>query len=239
MTMLKTERRKIILERLEEVLKPLGYECEMESGNAIYMRFDKDSCDYFFLDFTTFFVTMRYLGHGLIEIESSMSEIIENRELSSFNNKSSIRTTFTDPTFSSRGGDFAAGDDFSMKAKRWCGLDTPESVHLYCDWLTNYFTHEYPMIVEHYSYLPNILQKMNELDAKKIAWGNIVSEGILCGGFPYLCGLLISKLCNDPLFEQRYEHWEKSFLVDEYERYFPNYDRFRSIIAQLKPRYNV
>ena len=237
--MLKTERRKIILERLEEVLKPLGYECEMESGNAIYMRFDKDSCDYFFLDFTTFFVTMRYLGHGLIEIESSMSEIIENRELSSFNNKSSIRTTFTDPTFSSRGGDFAAGDDFSMKAKSWCGLDTPEIVHLYCDWLTNYFTHEYPMIVEHYSYLPNILQKMNELDAKKIAWGNIVSEGILCGGFPYLCGLLISKLCNDPLFEQRYEHWEKSFLVDEYERYFPNYDRFRSIIAQLKPRYNV
>ena len=49
--MLKAERRKIILERLEEVLKPLGYECEMESGNAIYMRFDKDSCDYFFFRF--------------------------------------------------------------------------------------------------------------------------------------------------------------------------------------------
>jgi len=46
--MLKTERRKIILERLEEVLKPLGYEREMLSGNAIYRRFDKDSCDYFF-----------------------------------------------------------------------------------------------------------------------------------------------------------------------------------------------
>jgi len=182
---------------------------------------------------------MRYLGHGLIEIESSMSEIIENRELTSFNNKSSIRTTFTDPTFSDGGGDFADGDDFSMKAKSWCGLDTPEIVHLYCDWLTNYFTHEYPMIVEHYSYLPNILEKMNELDAKNIRWNNTVSEGILCCIFPYLCGLLISKLCNDPLFEQRYEHWEKSFLVDEYERYFPNYDRFRSIITQLKPRYNV
>ena len=236
--MLKTERRKIILERLEEVLKPLGYEREMLSGNAIYRRFDKDSCDYFFLDFTTFFVTMRYLGHGLIEIESLLSEIDDNSKLLSFSDTRIIRTTFTDPTFSG-GGDFADGDDFSMKAKSWCGLDTPEIVHLYCDWLTNYFTHEYPMIVEHYSYLPNILQKMNELDAKKIAWGNIVSEGILCGGFPYLCGLLISKLCNDPLFEQRYEHWEKSFLVDEYERYFPNYDRFRSIIAQLKPRYNV
>ena len=236
--MLKTERRKIILERLDEVLKPLGYERKMASGNAIYRRFEKDTCDGFFLDFTTFFVTMRYLGHGLIEIASLLSEIDDNSELLSFSDKSSIRTTFTDPTFRG-GGDFADGDDFSMKAKSWCGLDTPEIVHLYCDWLTNYFTHEYPMIVEHYSYLPNILQKMNELDAKKIAWGNIVSEGILCGGFPYLCGLLISKLCNDPLFEQRYEHWEKSFLVDEYERYFPNYDRFRSIIAQLKPRYNV
>ena len=53
--MLKTERRKIILERLDEVLKPLGYEREMASGNAIYRRFEKDSCDYFFLDFTTFF----------------------------------------------------------------------------------------------------------------------------------------------------------------------------------------
>ena len=236
--MLKTERRKIILERLEEVLKPLGYEREMLSGDAIYRRFDKDSCDYFFLDFTTSFVDLRYLGHGLIEIESLLSEIDDNSKLLSFSDTRIIRTTFTDPTFSG-GGDFAAGDDFSMKAKSWCGLDTPEIVHLYCDWLTNYFTHEYPMIVEHYSYLPNILEKMNELDAKNIRWNNTVSEGILCCIFPYLCGLLISKLCNDPLFEQRYEHWEKSFLVDEYERYFPNYDRFRSIIAQLKPRYNV
>ena len=236
--MLKTERRKIILERLDEVLKPLGYEREMASGNAIYRRFEKDTCDGFFLDFTTFFVTMRYLGHGLIEIASLLSEIDDNSELLSFSETRKMRKTFTDPTFSG-GGDFADGDDFSMKAKSWCGLDTPEIVHLYCDWLTNYFTHEYPMIVEHYSYLPNILQKMNELDAKKIAWGNIVSEGILCGGFPYLCGLLISKLCNDPLFEQRYEHWEKCFLVDEYEMYFPSFDRFRSIIAQLKPRYNV
>ena len=55
--MLKTERRKIILERLEEVLKPLGYECEMESGNAIYMRFDKDSCDYFFRFYDFFLLT--------------------------------------------------------------------------------------------------------------------------------------------------------------------------------------
>ncbi|MFC2325041.1 MAG: hypothetical protein ACFNLL_06210 [Bacteroides sp.] len=236
--MLKTERRKIILERLEEVLKPLGYEREISQGNVTYRRFEKDTCDGFFLDFTTSFVTMRYLGHGLIEIASLLSEIDDNSELLSFSDTRKMRKTFTDPTFSG-GGDFADGDDFSMKAKSWCGLDTPEIVHLYCDWLTNYFTREYPMIVEHYSYLPNILQKMNELDAKKIAWGNTVSEGILCCGFPYLCGLLISKLCNDPLFEQRYEHWEKSFLVDEYERYFPNYDRFRSIIAQLKPRYNV
>ena len=236
--MLKTERRKIILERLEEVLKPLGYEREMLSGNAIYRRFDKDSCDYFFLDFTTSFVDLRYLGHGLIEIESLLSEIDDNSKLLSFSDTRIIRTTFTDPTFSG-GGDFADGDDFSMKAKSWCGLDTPEIVHLYCDWLTNYFTHEYPMIVEHYSYLPNILQKMNELDAKNIHWGNTESEGILYCIFPDLCGLLISKLCNDPLFEQRYEHWEKCFLVDEYEMYFPSFDRFRSIIAQLKPRYNV
>ena len=236
--MLKTERRKIILERLEEVLKPLGYEREMLSGNAIYRRFDKDSCDYFFLDFTTSFVDLYYLGHGLIEIESLLSEIDDNSELLSFSDARIIRTTFTDPTFSG-GGDFADGDDFSMKAKSWCGLDTPESVHLYCDWLTNYFTHEYPIIVEHYSYLPNILQKMNELDAKNIRWDNTESEGILCCVFPDLCGLLISKLCNDPLFEQRYEHWEKCFLVDEYEMYFPSFDRFRSIIAQLKPRYHV
>ena len=236
--MLKTERRKIILERLDEVLKPLGYEREMASGNAIYRRFEKDTCDGFFLDFTTFFVTMRYLGHGLIEIASLLSEIDDNSELLSFSETRKMRKTFTDPTFSG-GGDFADGDDFSMKAKSWCGLDTPESVHLYCDWLTNYFTHEYPIIVEHYSYLPNILQKMNELDAKNIRWDNTESEGILCCVFPDLCGLLISKLCNDPLFEQRYEHWEKCFLVDEYEMYFPSFDRFRSIIAQLKPRYNV
>ena len=237
--MLKTERRKIILERLEEVLKPLGYEREISFGNVTYRRFDKDSCDYFFLDFTTFFVDLRYLGHGLIEIESSMSEIIENRELTSFNNKSSIRTTFTDPTFSDGGGDFADGDDFSMKAKSWCGLDTPESVHLYCDWLTNYFTHEYPMIVEHYSYLPNILQKMNELDAKKIAWGNIVSEGILCGGFPDLCGLLISKLCNDPFYEEKFNFWAEDYAKDENEKWLQCFERFCSIIEHVEPRYNV
>ena len=71
--MLKTERRKIILERLDEVLKPLGYERKMASGNAIYRRFEKDTCDGFFLDFTTFFchnaISRSWLDRNSVVIE--------------------------------------------------------------------------------------------------------------------------------------------------------------------------
>lgn len=167
---LKTERRKIILERRDDVLKPKGYEREISQGDVTYTRFDENTCDGFFLDFTSAFVTLRYLGHGMIEVESIMSEITDEQRLLSYNEKSYLPTTFTDPTFT-RVGDAKAGDDFSIKAKAWCGLESVEIVQRYCDWLTNYFVHEYPNIVAHYSYLPNILQKMNELESKNIDWG--------------------------------------------------------------------
>ena len=75
--------------------------------------------------------------------------------------------------------------------------------------------------VEACLYLPNIVRKMDELTSKNIYWmsGGDISEMSIVGRYDcFFRGLIISKLCNDPLFEDKVKFVEADIVETEREK---------------------
>ena len=68
-----------------------------------------------------------------------------------------------------------------MKLGNWLGIDSPEAVNAYLDWYIGYLLGEGQEFLDYYSYLPNVLKKMDELDKTNTFWGED-EVGILSWG---------------------------------------------------------
>lgn len=103
-----------------------------------------------------------------------------------------------------------------------------------------YINEEGVRFVEHYSYLPNILKRMDELVAEGLSW-QYEGEGILYGGIDaFLRGLIISKLCNDPNFDAKLADCDERFRGEAYKRWVPYYEKLKAeILPTIEPKYNL
>ena len=80
---------------------------------------------------------------------------------------------------------------------------------------------------------------MDELDKTNTYWGE-KKVGILDhGSDPYFSGLVISKLCNDPKFEEKLERLNAYYSKDEHEKDLFAFEKLKEILERVEPRYNV
>jgi len=89
---------------------------------------------------------------------------------------------------------------------------------------------------QQYSYLPNVLIKMNQLESEGKYWATILS-----GQADYfLRGLLIAKLCNDPQFKEKLSYVDNIFFdpKNNLEIWLPYYNRFKERLFTIKPKYD-
>lgn len=107
-------------------------------------------------------------------------------------------------------------------------------VQEFSDWLVHYLSTKGFAFVEHYSFLPNVLAKMNQLMVEGKYWSEILS-----GSDDNLFrGLIISKLCNDNHFDEKMEYVEKLFKEnpDELLSYF---EKLKEKLKTIEPLYNA
>ena len=105
--------------------------------------------------------------------------------------------------------------------------------------ITNYLQKDTPKIIETYSYLPNVLKKMDELTAEGKTWQN-KGRGILSGALDaQFRGLIISKLCNDPNFEEKIKMCNEIFSREQYKAWLPYYEKLKERLKSVEPKYNV
>jgi len=129
-------------------------------------------------------------------------------------------------------------DSFDLKLGNWLGIDSPEAVNAYLDWYIGYLLGEGQEFLDYYSYLPNVLKKMDELDKTNTFWGED-EVGILSWGAAYFIGLVISKLCNDPKYDEKLERLNAYYSEDENEEDLPVFEKLKEILEHIEPRYNV
>ena len=238
--MSKAEIKKIILTRLDEVLKPLGYIRRVTDG----IRYLK-ATDQYIDSFCLIPLSDAIEGTGFyrehIEVANILFEVARNIQkpyiyIDEFR-KIKFIFTICDYSVSSDWG-YYGEDSFDLKLGNWLGIDSSEAVNAYLDWYIGYLLGEGQEFLDYYAYLPNVLKKMDELDKTNTFWGED-KVGILSWGAAYFIGLVISKLCNDPKYDEKLERLNAHYSEKRYSEKLPAFEKLKEILEHVEPRYNV
>ena len=219
--MLKSEKKKYVFEQLDQLLKPQGYRAT-KTGGAPYYMLDKDNAKYkFYLNFSD--MGDLYFSKYYIELKE-VTKILK-RVFDLDNPLIDFRQANIHPTINDK-----SKNPFIYKI-----IDNYRELKIFTDWVIDYLENDGKQFIETYSYLPNVLKRMDELVAFGEYW-----TGILCGGVPHLFeGLIIPKLCNDPKMDEKIEYVDKIFSTKDISEYLPNYIKLKEQLPSIQPLYNV
>ena len=218
------------------MLKPLGYIRRVTDG----IRYLK-ATDQYIDSFCLIPLSDAIEGTGFyrehIEVANILFEVARNIQkpyiyIDEFR-KIKFIFTICDYSVSSDWG-YYGEDSFDLKRGNWGGIDAPEAANAYLDWYISYLLGEGLEFLNYYSYLPNVLKKMDELDKTNTYWGK-EEVGILPWGAADFIGLVISKLCNDPKYEKKLERFNAYYSKED----LPAFEKLKEILERVEPRYNV
>ena len=222
--MLKSERKKIVFKEFDLYFNPLGYKGIKTGGDPTYVLKTKDFVVTFFMNF---------LDVGGIDISGIRMSIleVENHIINLFGKQYICDKYFYDEKryFLDTISDKKRLDKFSNVE-----LKTEIEVLEFVQWYINYFEKEGKHFIETYSYLPNILKKMDELQAEGKYWSEILSG---CEDNLFR-GLIISKLCNDKNYNKKIEYID-SIFYESPDEWIPYYEKLKERLKNVEPIYNV
>ena len=237
--MLKAEAKKIVIARLDEVFKPLGYKRKLTDAIE-YLRVTNQHTDAFYTLLTRDAIEGSGYYRGYSEVNEMLFAVQQqiSRPLFVFwDEKKKYLMSIHDYSVVDEWG--AYGEEaFSVKYRKWLSIDSPKALNDYLDWYISYLLGEGQEFLDYYSYLPNVLKKMDELDKTNTFWGED-EVGILSWGAAYFIGLVISKLCNDPKYDEKLEQINAYYAEDENEEKLPAFEKLKEILEHVEPRYNV
>ena len=239
--MLKNEKKKIVFKRLDEVLKPLGWKRICDSGHLPVYVFENSLYKVCFrTQFGRETVDLLTIELAIKEVESYISECIgetiwiPGSEIL-IDNKTKFRTTVKDRYDLSKCYNYV--------------VETEDDINKVVDYFLDYLFGTAKKFVETYLYLPNIVRKMDELTSKNIYWMSVVdiNEMSIVGRYDcFFRGLIISKLCNDPLYEEKLQFVEKELIEDEKEEecyrwknFRRDFERMKEILPTIEPKYSM
>ena len=225
----RAERQRLTLERIDPVLKAKGYKTRKADGMWYYLHQDGITVTwslgfqkkYSFIDFHGARIT-----HD--EVELLLQRVAdENYPFPWDIHRGTILTsTVSHHSF--------------IPKYHLVAIDTEEEVEEFCDWYLGYINGEGADFVQHYSYLPNVLKRMDELVEAGLTW-QYPHKGILSGTLDAeFRGLIISKLCNDPNFFHKLEECDLVFSEERYKKWLPYYEKLKAeVLPTIEPKYNL
>ena len=224
----KKEKKEYVFKKLNEILKPQGYYLVKTGLDPSFILKGKDKIVYFFFNFKDMGqIAFSKLMISIKIVEEIIFEIKEpDQDYSHIDNKKYFLTTVFD-------GETKMPDGYY----RGIGYDinSQEDLVFFTEWILNYLKTDGQKFIETYSYLPNILKKMDELVDTGGYWSDL-----LTGGVPHLFkGLIISKLCNDPNFYNKIIFVDNIFATEDISEYLPYYEKLKERLKSVEPIYNV
>ena len=228
----KKEKKEYVFKKLNEFLKPQGYYLVKTGLDPSFILKGKDKIVYFFFNFKDMGqIAFSKLMISIKIVEEIIFEIKKpDQDYSHIDNKKYFLTTVFD-------GETKMPEGYY----RGIGYDvnTQEELEFFTEWILNYLKTDGQKFIETYSYLPNILKKMDELTAQGKTWQNM-ENGILSGSLDAeFRGLIIAKLCNDPNFQKKVEMCDTVFNESCYEEWLPYYEKLKERLKSVESIYNV
>lgn len=229
--MLKAMRRETVREILDASLKPLGYEWQFDTNFLVYMcyRYTKEYMDLFFLHYLYTgkheIVASRRM-RAILEVEDIMAEPYDKNfypgVLWKFGKRVTI-PTIKDVTFPPLG----------KRAK----LTTEKSVHTYAEEYLKYLLIDGEQFIAAHSELPFLLQRIDE-QAQLVQHRELTQERVVHGGMDGdFRTLIISKLCDDPKYEERLAQMRERFYIGNCAEWRETFKKLEDILPYIEPKY--
>ena len=227
--MLKSERKKIVFKEFDEYLKPLNFKGYKSGGDPAYLLKFEDRVISFFMNFKDAqWIAISGIKISILLVEQYIIEIFGKdyiMEKYFYDKKKYFLTTINDKNFTNKFDSIE--------------LNTEYEIINFTNWYIKYLETDGQKFIETYSYLPNILKKMDELTAQGKTWQNR-ENGILSGSLDAeFRGLIIAKLCNDPNFQKKVEMCDTVFNESCYEEWLPYYEKLKERLKSVESIYNV
>lgn len=217
-----------MLKYLDAYLKPLGFR-RNRSGDIYYYKEGVNTMEILFIIF---------YNYGGIDCSSTFYCIREVEEI--------VRLVFdgtSDYIIQANYGKWNLGitlKDLPLEnPKELFAIDTEDQVEAISTWYLDYLQGDRVSFIERYSYLPNVLERMDGLKSQGLEWQD-PNQGILYGSIDAdFRGLIISKLCNDPNLEAKIEISDRELLIPQYKEWHPYYEKLKQLLPSIEPKYNV
>ena len=116
-------------------------------------------------------------------------------------------------------------------------LKNKEAIEQFCIKVIDYIENEGEKFFTKYTHLPNILEEINTLMKEGKYW----HQGKIKLGQGYYTGLIVSKLCNDPDYENKFEYVKSLYSVSENNlmAYLPYLEKLKQRLNTVEPLYNI
>ena len=216
----KKEKKEYVFKKLDEILKPQGYKGIKTGGDPCYIINKENYRCKFYLNFSDMgdLYFSKY-SMSIKQVESIVEEISSPNDTSHLDKERYISPTILDT---------------SKNSYLYKIIETQKELEDFTNWVIDYLEKEGKHFIETYSYLPNILKKMDELQAEGKYWSEILS-----GSEDNLFrGLIISKLCNDKNYNKKIEYID-SIFYESPDDWLPYYEKLKERLKSVEPIYNV
>ena len=216
----KKEKKEYVFKRLDEILKPQGYKGIKTGGDPCYIINKENYRCKFYLNFSDMgdLYFSKY-SMSIKQVESIVEEISSPNDTSHLDKERYISPTILDT---------------SKNSYLYKIIETQKELEDFTNWVIDYLEKEGKHFIETYSYLPNILKKMDELLAEGKYWSEILSG---CEDNLFR-GLIISKLCNDKNYNKKIEYVD-SIFYESPDDWLPYYEKLKERLKSVEPIYNV
>ena len=216
----KKEKKEYVFKKLDEILKPQGYKGFKTGGDPCYIINKENYRCKFYLNFSDMgdLYFSKY-SMSIKQVESIVEEINSPNDTSHLDKERYISPTILDT---------------SKNSYLYKIIETQKELEDFTNWVIDYLEKEGKHFIETYSYLPNILKKMDELQAEGKYWSEILSG---CEDNLFR-GLIISKLCNDKNYNKKIEYID-SIFYESPDEWLPYYEKLKERLKSVEPIYNV
>ena len=216
----KKEKKEYVFKRLDEILKPQGYKGIKTGGDPCYIINKENYRCKFYLNFSDMgdLYFSKY-SMSIKQVESIVEEISSPNDTSHLDKERYISPTILDT---------------SKNSYLYKIIETQKELEDFTNWVIDYLEKEGNHFIETYSYLPNILKKMDESLAEGKYWSEILSG---CEDNLFR-GLIISKLCNDKNYNKKIEYVD-SIFYESPDDWLPYYEKLKERLKSVEPIYNV
>lgn len=220
----KTEQEKIIIKFLKDYFSKFNAKYFHEWRNSYFRTFNSNYLNEFFVQINPNGIHDVYHAISIYQVDDILLEIgIPNMVLDTYLSKKHFLSTVVNKNLNL---------SFNTELKP---IKTEFDCITYCESIIQYMENDGKQFEKKYSQLPNILKEINTLMNEGKYW----HQGKIKLGQGYYTGLIISKLCNDPDYENKFNYVMGLYSAPENNltAYLPYLEKLRERLNTVEPIY--